>query len=248
GHEQEHHFVFRLMHQKACKHLWKCAVEHHAFFRLKCPVKGPSARQSFFRMGSRFRYSGRTEFQMASVKRARRSVRFECKAGQRYSRRPTFERSERERMARAVASKAAAHPTARWVVQGGCGAGGVWCRGCGAGVPTQSNPHEGEGNGDWMLYIEIEKQEIAGCSQGRPTVKGSDNKQPKVPDNSSEAPMKLTCMQNVRNLAERGSNWRGNDESFRAMRDHLLHEIDTIYSVITGKVVPRLKLLLNDVS
>ena len=59
--------------------------------------------------------SGRTEFQTASVKRARRSVRFERKASQRYSRRPTFERSERERMARAVASKAAAPSTGRCV-------------------------------------------------------------------------------------------------------------------------------------
>ena len=35
--------------------------------------------------------SGRTEFQSASMNRARRSVRFERKPSQRYSRRPNFE-------------------------------------------------------------------------------------------------------------------------------------------------------------
>ncbi|ESP01566.1 hypothetical protein LOTGIDRAFT_139511, partial [Lottia gigantea] len=94
GHGQDHTFVFRLMSEKACKHLWKCAVEHHAFFRLKGPVKGTSTRQNFFRMGSRFRYSGRTEYQTATLNRVRRSVRFERKPSQRYSRRATLERKE----------------------------------------------------------------------------------------------------------------------------------------------------------
>ncbi|KAL1490683.1 hypothetical protein ABEB36_013338 [Hypothenemus hampei] len=44
----------------ACKHLWKCCVEHHAFFRL---VQVTPTSPDIFALGSRFRYSGRTEKQ-----------------------------------------------------------------------------------------------------------------------------------------------------------------------------------------
>ncbi|XP_037395019.1 band 4.1-like protein 5 isoform X2 [Pygocentrus nattereri] len=87
GKEQEHTFVFRLDHPKACKHLWKCAVEHHAFFRLRGPVQKGSARSGFIRMGSRFRYSGKTEYQTTKANKARRSTSFERRPSRRYSRR-----------------------------------------------------------------------------------------------------------------------------------------------------------------
>ncbi len=87
-----------MANEKACKHLWKCAVEHHSFFRLRAPVKGPSARQNFFRMGSRFRYSGHTEFQNAVAGgRARRTVSFVRTPSQRYARRQSHVLREKKR-------------------------------------------------------------------------------------------------------------------------------------------------------
>uniref|UniRef100_A0A8D3CPF3 Erythrocyte membrane protein band 4.1 like 5 n=1 Tax=Scophthalmus maximus TaxID=52904 RepID=A0A8D3CPF3_SCOMX len=94
GKEQEHTFVFRMDHPKACKHLWKCAVEHHAFFRLRGPVQKNTASSGFIRMGSRFRYSGKTEYQTTKGNKARRSASFERRPSRRYSRRTMMNRGE----------------------------------------------------------------------------------------------------------------------------------------------------------
>ncbi|OTF77620.1 FERM adjacent (FA) domain-containing protein, partial [Euroglyphus maynei] len=78
---------------KTSKHLWKCAIEHHAFFRLKSQpqFERGKTRQSFVRMGSRFRYSGRTQFQaiIQQQKTAQQESKrnFERRPSQRFSRR-----------------------------------------------------------------------------------------------------------------------------------------------------------------
>ncbi|KAG8545476.1 hypothetical protein GDO81_020780 [Engystomops pustulosus] len=97
GKEQEHTFVFKMEHPKACKHLWKCAVEHHAFFRLRGPTQKSSARSGFIRLGSRFRYSGKTEYQTTKSSKPRRSSSFERRPSKRYSRRTLLSRAHAPR-------------------------------------------------------------------------------------------------------------------------------------------------------
>ncbi|XP_044741729.1 band 4.1-like protein 4 isoform X2 [Chrysoperla carnea] len=56
-------YGFETPSKAACKHLWKCCLEHHAFFRLY--QVSPSTAADIFGLGSRFRFSGRTEKQAA---------------------------------------------------------------------------------------------------------------------------------------------------------------------------------------
>ncbi|XP_028167660.1 protein 4.1 homolog isoform X3 [Ostrinia furnacalis] len=53
---------FKLANHRAAKKLWKTCVEHHTFFRLTSP--SPRDKSTLFpRLGSRFRYSGRTHYE-----------------------------------------------------------------------------------------------------------------------------------------------------------------------------------------
>ncbi|XP_070555245.1 protein 4.1-like isoform X43 [Ptychodera flava] len=52
---------FKLANHRAAKRLWKVCVEHHTFFRLVQPEPPPKGK--LFHLGSKFRYSGRTQFQ-----------------------------------------------------------------------------------------------------------------------------------------------------------------------------------------
>ncbi|XGW18765.1 hypothetical protein V3C99_002957 [Haemonchus contortus] len=88
GQVQLHTFVFNLASHKACKHLWKCAIEHHTFFRLKTRSCVKHSRSQLFRLGSTFKYRGRTEYEAVHKDGARLSRRttatFERRPSQRY--------------------------------------------------------------------------------------------------------------------------------------------------------------------
>ncbi|XP_077209088.1 band 4.1-like protein 2 isoform X11 [Paroedura picta] len=52
---------FKLPNHRSAKRLWKVCVEHHTFYRLLSPEQPPKAK--FLTLGSKFRYSGRTQAQ-----------------------------------------------------------------------------------------------------------------------------------------------------------------------------------------
>ncbi|KAM7138809.1 protein 4.1 isoform 13-T16 [Macrochelys suwanniensis] len=77
---------FKLPSYRAAKKLWKVCVEHHTFFRLTSPEALPKSR--FLALGSKFRYSGRTQAQtrQASALIDRPAPQFERTASKRASR------------------------------------------------------------------------------------------------------------------------------------------------------------------
>ncbi|XP_036799906.1 band 4.1-like protein 3a isoform X13 [Oncorhynchus mykiss] len=74
---------FKLPNHRAAKRLWKVCVEHHTFFRLVSPETPP---KKFLNLGSKFRYSGRTQAQTrrASSQIVRPAPCFERSTSKRY--------------------------------------------------------------------------------------------------------------------------------------------------------------------
>ncbi|XP_077145483.1 band 4.1-like protein 2 isoform X7 [Ranitomeya variabilis] len=79
---------FKLPNHRAAKRLWKVCVEHHTFYRLSSIEQPPKAR--FLTLGSKFRYSGRTQAQTREA-----STRIDRPA-------PSFERTASKRMSRSL--------------------------------------------------------------------------------------------------------------------------------------------------
>ncbi|NWH45108.1 EPB41 protein, partial [Fregata magnificens] len=108
---------FKLPSYRAAKKLWKVCVEHHTFFRLTSTEAIPKSR--FLALGSKFRYSGRTQAQtrQASALIDRPAPQFERTASKRASRSLdgavaviTPERSPRPTSAPAIAQSHVAEP------------------------------------------------------------------------------------------------------------------------------------------
>nr|XP_033695254.1 protein 4.1 isoform X14 [Tursiops truncatus] len=105
---------FKLPSYRAAKKLWKVCVEHHTFFRLTSTDTIPKSK--FLALGSKFRYSGRTQAQtrQASALIDRPAPHFERTASKRASRSldgaaiDSADRSPRPTSAPAIAQSQAA--------------------------------------------------------------------------------------------------------------------------------------------
>ncbi|KAM5164118.1 band 4.1-like protein 2 [Mantella aurantiaca] len=79
---------FKLPNHRSAKRLWKVCVENHTFYRLSSPEQPPKAK--FLTLGSKFRYSGRTQAQTKDA-----SMRIDRPA-------PYFERTSSKRVSRSL--------------------------------------------------------------------------------------------------------------------------------------------------
>jgi len=98
----ENTYGFETPSRQACKHLWKCCVEHHAFFRLVQVSPATAGTTSgVFGLGSKFRYSGRTEKELSQElgngEIRRNPPHFTRVPSQRFSRRSRSEEGEKRR-------------------------------------------------------------------------------------------------------------------------------------------------------
>ncbi|XP_022181490.1 protein 4.1 homolog isoform X4 [Myzus persicae] len=74
--QQEATVGFKLPNHRLAKKLWKTCVEHHTFFRLMTPE--PTQKLGLFpRLGSRFRYSGRTHYESKKTPIERPAPKFQ---------------------------------------------------------------------------------------------------------------------------------------------------------------------------
>jgi len=86
GNGSEDKKVYKLANYEMAKRLWRIAVEHHGFFRLKNPEE--IKRAQFPHFGNKFRYSGRTQFQAtdgASDRPKRTAFKINRKASTRFT-------------------------------------------------------------------------------------------------------------------------------------------------------------------
>uniref|UniRef100_A0A9L0K4L3 Protein 4.1 n=1 Tax=Equus asinus TaxID=9793 RepID=A0A9L0K4L3_EQUAS len=90
---------FKLPSYRAAKKLWKVCVEHHTFFRLTSTDTIPKSK--FLALGSKFRYSGRTQAQTRQA-----SALIDRPA-------PHFERTASKRASRSLDGAAAVHSADR---------------------------------------------------------------------------------------------------------------------------------------
>ncbi|XP_031571457.1 tyrosine-protein phosphatase non-receptor type 4-like isoform X2 [Actinia tenebrosa] len=75
--------AFQMPTYRATKNMWKTCVEYHSFYRTHCPK--PTNNRRLFRMGSKYRFKGKTEYQ--AIEESRNHVRPEPKIVRTLSRR-----------------------------------------------------------------------------------------------------------------------------------------------------------------